>query len=159
MEKDGWLDQAIYAVLNFLNQTWLGVIVALASGCAVAFLARRSPHEDWEFIRDGPDKLLLGAFLALAALKSAPRLVLPKSDFVCDAGVDPTYGLPVQTNCRFVANGDFEFVSDYTIVDMLKEFVTSAVISGACVAIGGAVGLLVAIALGKFTKPQLEGGG
>jgi hypothetical protein len=157
MEKDGWLDQALYAALNLLNQTWLGVVVAFVSACAVAYLARRSPKADWEYIRDGPDKLLSGAFLVLAGLKSTPRLVLPKSDFVCDTVIDPTLGIPVQDNCRFVPQGSFEVVYDYTFGDMVREFLTSLVYSGVAALIGGGVGLLLSVALPKSTARVDEG--
>ena len=158
MEKNGWLDQALYAVLNFLNQTWLGISIALVSAFAVAFLAKRSPGSDWEYIKDGPDKLLSGAFLLLAALKSGPRLVLPKGDFVCDSVMDPTLGIPVKENCRYVTDSSLTVVYDYTIGDMIKEFLTSLAYSGACALIGGAAGFLAAVALSKVTAPQVDEG-
>jgi len=73
VEKGGWLDQILLAILGFLNQSWLSITVALVGGGLVAYLGRVSPKEDWEYLKDGPGKVLSVAFLLLAAAKSAPR--------------------------------------------------------------------------------------
>jgi hypothetical protein len=153
MEKDGWLDQALYAVLNFLNQTWLGITVALVGAFAVAFLAKRSPGTDWEYIKDGPDKLLAGVFLLLAGLKTTPRFVLPTTHIACDTSVDPTTGLPVTGDCRFVTEGTATFVYDYTLGDMVRDFLISLAYSGVAALLGGAAGYLAAVALAKPSGP------
>ena len=92
----------------------------------------------------------------LAALKSVPRLVLPKGDFVCDTSIDPTIGIPVTKNCRYVTNGSLTVVYDDTFSDMIKEFLTSLAYSGACALIGGAAGFLAAVALSKVTAPHVD---
>lgn len=66
MEKGGWLDQLLLNVLGFLDQQWLGVAVAVVGGFGVAYLARRSPKQDWAFVREGPAAFLSGVFLVLA---------------------------------------------------------------------------------------------
>ena len=143
MQQDGWLDQAIYAVLNFLNEPWLGIVVPFVTAGVVAYLARRSPKQDWEYIREGPDKVLTAAFVLLAGVRSTPRLVVPTSHFVCDEGVDDL-GFPTVSRCRFETAGSVHTVIDYTFGDFVREMLTSVVTSVVVGAFGGAAGWLIA---------------
>lgn len=142
MGKDGWLDQVLVGVLNFLNQTWLSIAVAFVGGLLVAFLARRAPGQDWAYIKDGPGNLLLSAFLLLAALKSIPRFVLPKTSFTCDQAPGPL-GFPVTTNCGPVSVGRPHFEGGYS----LREFVRDYTVSLLQDLVYGGLGALVGIAL------------
>ena len=142
MEKDGWLDQLLMAVLGFLNQTWLSIAVALVGGAVVAYLARLSPKKDWEFISDWPGRILFGAFLLLANIKSVPRLVLPETNFVCDKELGE-FGIPVSTNCRWITEGTVHTVQDYTLGDWFSDFLSAILQDAVFGAIGAAVGFLV----------------
>jgi hypothetical protein len=155
VQQGGWLDRLILSVLDFLNQPWLGITVALAGSFAVALLARLSPKDDWEFIRQGPDRLLTGAFVVLAGLKSAPRLVLPKQSLVCDRStLDPLLRIPIRTDCHFVSDGPIRTVYDYTFGDMVREFLLSLLQSVVWGAVGTAAGLLTALLLTRLTRPR-----
>jgi hypothetical protein len=146
VEKGGWLDQILEAVLAVLTNRWLGYIVAFVGGAVVAYLARRSPKRDWEYIKEGPGKVLLGAFVVTAALRSTPRLILPETRFVCDEVTGP-FGLPETSNCRFESEGEFKTVVDYTFGDMIKDLAWGALQEFIIGGIGAAVGLLIAIAV------------
>jgi len=143
VEKGGWLDQILLAVLSFLNQSWLSITVALVGGGLVAFLARVSPKNDWEYLREGPGKVLSVAFLLLAAVKSAPRLAVPDFHFVCDR-VPGEFGIPVSTNCRTVTEGTVGVVYDYTLADLAHDFFFSMVQEVVFGLIGAAVGIILA---------------
>jgi hypothetical protein len=143
MEKDGWLDQILLGILNLLNETWLGVAVAVGGGFIVAVLARTSPKKDWDFLKEGPANVLAGAFLLLAGLRSAPRLVLPKQNFVCDDG---------GTHCRFEADGPIQTVYDYTFGDFVREFAVSLVRDAVLALAGAAVGVAVAAVVLRHRK-------
>jgi hypothetical protein len=143
MEKDGWLDQLLLGILNVLNHPLLAVVVALGGGFAVALLARLSPKEDWEFIKEGPGVVLTGAFLVLAGVKSAPRLVLPETDFVCDRTTGPL-GIPVTGDCRLTSTGTTHVVHDYTFVDFLQEYFSSLGLELVLGGLGAGLGILVA---------------
>ena len=146
MEKGGWLDQILLGILGFLNQQWLAIAVALVGSCAVTYLARTSPKRDWEYLKEGPGNLLLGAFVLFAVVRSAPRLVIPKTTFGCERRPG-AFGIPVSTDCRAVSSGTVHVVYDYTVVDLVRELVDSAVtdlVFGAGgVAAGFVVGTLV----------------
>jgi hypothetical protein len=143
VEKGGWLDQILLAILGFLNQSWLSVTVALVGGAVVAYLARVSPKNDWEYVRDGPGNVLSVAFLLLAAVKSAPRMVVPETSFVCDRTTGE-FGIPVSTNCRAVTDGTVGFVYDYTLGDLVHDFFFSMVQEVVFGLIGAAVGVILA---------------
>jgi hypothetical protein len=121
VDKGGWLDQLLLGVLGFLNQRWLGLVVTLGGGFLVAYLARRSPKQDWAYIKEGPGAVLTGAFLLLAALKSVPRLAVPKTSFTCDHAPG-LLGIPEATNCRWISEGAVGMVYDYTLGDFAAEF-------------------------------------
>jgi hypothetical protein len=144
MEKDGWLDQLLLGILNLLNHPLLAVVVALGGGFAVALLARLSPKEDWEFIKEGPGVVLTGAFLLLAGIKSAPRLVLPETSFVCDRTTGP-FGIPETSNCRWTSTGTTHLAYDYTFGDFVREFISSLALEGVLGALGAGLGILVAL--------------
>jgi uncharacterized membrane protein YeaQ/YmgE (transglycosylase-associated protein family) len=143
VEKGGWLDQILLAILGFLNQSWLSITVALVGGAVVAYLARVSPKNDWEYLKEGPGKVLSAAFFLLAAVRSAPRLVIPETRFVCDR-VTGEFGIPVSANCRTVTEGTVGVVYDYTLGDMLYDFFFSMVQEVVFGLIGAAVGIIVA---------------
>jgi len=143
VEKGGWLDQILLAILGFLNQSWLSITVALVGGGLVAYLGRVSPKEDWEYLKDGPGKVLSVAFLLLAAAKSAPRLAVPEWHFVCDRTTGE-FGIPVSTNCRTVTEGTVGVVYDYTLGDMVHDFFFSMVQEVVFGLIGAAIGIIIA---------------
>jgi hypothetical protein len=143
VEKGGWLDQILLAVLGLLNQSWLSITVALVGGAVMAYLARVSPRNDWEYLREGPGKVLSVAFLLLAAVKSAPRLAIPETRFVCDR-VPGEFGIPVSTNCRTVTEGTVGVVYDYTLGDMVYDFFFSMVQEVVFGLIGAAIGIIAA---------------
>ena len=153
MEKDGWIDQILLAILNVLNDPVLAVVVALGGGFAVALLARLSPKEDWEFIKEGPGNLLTGAFIALASIKGAPRLVLPETNFVCDHTTGP-FGIPETGNCRWTSAGTTHLEYDYTFVDFLHEFFSSLALEVILGALGAGLGILAAMIV---RRRQVEG--
>lgn len=146
MEKGGWLDQIIEFVLNVLTNRWLGYFVAFVGGAVVACLARRSPKQDWEYIKEGPGKLLLGAFFVSVSLRTVPRVILPETRFVCDKTTG-LFGLPETSNCRFKSEGEFRTVIDFTFGDTLKEFVWGTLQEFVIGGIGALVGLLIAAAI------------
>lgn len=141
MER-GWLDTALLALLEFLDNPWLSVIVPVGGGLALGYLARRSPRRDWDRITELPGKVLFGVFLVLAAIKSLPRLVVPSASFLCDREPSPLSGILVETNCRLATAGTFQTVYDYTLGDYLRDFVVF--IARDCVL--GVIGLLIGIA-------------
>jgi hypothetical protein len=146
MEKDGRLDQILLGILNLLNETWLGIVVAVGGGFVVALLARISPKKDWDYLKEGPGNVLAGAFLLLASLRSVPRLVFPKQNFVCDEG---------GTDCRFEADGPIQTVYDYSFGDFVREFVVSLVRDAALAFAAAAVGVAVATVVLRRRKRQV----
>jgi hypothetical protein len=147
VEKGGWLDQILLGILSFLNQPWVGITVGLGGSILVAFLARLSPKRDWEYISEGPGKLLAYAFIAYAFLRSVPRLVMPKSTFVCDRQPGP-FGIPQTTNCHFVTSGRMHFEYDYTLLDFGKDVLFSIVQD----IVFGSAGFVVGLILGTLVK-------
>src|SRR5215207_4744179 len=143
MEKDGWLDQFLLGILNVLNHPVLAVVVALGGGFAVALLARLSPKEDWEYIKEGPGAVLTGAFLLLAGLKAVPRLVFPESHFVCDRTTGPL-GLPETGDCRWTSTGTTHLVYDYSFGDFLRDLASSLVLDVVLGGLAAGLGILVA---------------
>jgi hypothetical protein len=143
VDKGGWLDQLLLSALGFLNQELLGVAVALGGAFAVAYLGRRSPKQDWAYIKEGPGAVLTFAFLGLAALKSVPRLVVPTTRFTCDHAPG-LLGIPEATNCRWASSGTLHAVYDYTLGDFWSEFFGSLLRDAVLGVIGYAAGFLVA---------------
>jgi len=97
------------------------MLVPIGGSFLVACLARRSPKNDWAFVKEAPSRVLTGAFLLLAACRSAPRLLVPTTTFSCDR-VPGLLGIPDATNCHWVTDGTLQVVDDYTLVDFLTEF-------------------------------------
>lgn len=157
MEKDGWLDQALLAVLSVLTNHWLGILLALVAGTLIAYLGRIRPGNDWRFFLDDVREAILGgAFLLSAGLKSAPRLVLPKTHFVCDETTTPALDglleLPVRTNCRWESSGQIHSVVDYGLGDAARDFFMSLLQEGTAFGVGLGIGRAVAmLALSKRT--------
>jgi hypothetical protein len=145
MEKGGWLDQILIGVLNFLNEPWVSNTVVVVAAFLVAYFAVVSPKEDdWSLLREGAGKILFGAFVLLAMLKSGPRLIIPESHYVCDR--EPgALGIEVSTNCRFETQGTFRTVYDYSILDFIKDFYTSVFYELVFGAVGALAGLLCAM--------------
>ena len=144
MEENGWLDQILVGVLGFLNQPWLAITIAIGGGFAVAYLARKSPKNDWEFIQEWPSGVLTGAFVVLACAKSAPRLVLPTTRYSCDRVPGPL-GIPVTANCHWITDGTLHTVQDYTMADLLRDFFASLVQDAVFTAVGASAGIVVAV--------------
>ena len=142
VDKGGWLDQLLLAVLGFLNQPWLSIGVALVGGAAVAYLGRVSPKNDWEYISEWPGRVLLGAFVVLANIKSVPRLVFPAWHFVCDK-VPGEFGIPVSTDCHWESEGTIHTVQDYTFGDWAHDFFGSLVQDAILGLVGAGVGFLI----------------
>ena len=152
MEQGGWLDQLIMAVLGFLNQPWVTIVVSADTGLAVAYLARAAPpkgargraeaREHWAFIKERPSAFLAGAFMIYSALRTAPRLVLPSSHFACEWTTKPP-GIPVQ-ECRWVTEGRVGLAYDYTLGQWARDFGTSLLQEAVFGLVGAAVGFLLA---------------
>lgn len=104
---------------------------------------------DWEYITDVPGKLLFGAFVLLATLKSPPRYIEPTLSFVCDRGPGPLPGLTVQSNCRFVSSGHGQ-VFDYTFWDYGCDLAVS--VAQDC--LFGFAGLGLGIVLANFVRAR-----
>lgn len=146
MEKGGWLDQILEAVLAVLTNRWLGYLVAFVGGAVVAYLARRSPKRGWEYITEGPGNVLLGAFVVSAVVRSTPRLILPETRYVCDKTTG-LFGLPETSNCRFKSEGELRTVVDFTFGHMMKDFAWGALQELIIGGIGATVGFLIALAV------------
>ena len=143
MEQGGWLDQIILGVLNVLNAPVVAVLVAVGGGFLVALLGRLSPKDDWSFIKEGPGRVLLVAFLLLAALRSTPRLIVPQGQFQCETTPGPL-GLPQTTGCEYVTNGSIQVAYDYTLGDMARDFAVSLGQDVVLGALGAGLGIIVA---------------
>jgi hypothetical protein len=143
VEQGGWLDQFLLSVLGLLNARWLEVLVAVGGSFVVACLARLSPKQDWAFVKAGPGRVLTGAFLLLAGVRSAPRLLVPTTTFSCER-VPGLLGIPETTNCHWTTHGTLKGVDDYTFVDFWTEFLGSLLREAIWGAVGLAAGFLVA---------------
>jgi len=140
---DNWFDQAVLFVLNVLNEPWLTGSVAVGTGLIVAYLARRSPKGDWEYIKEGPAQILGGAFVLLALIKVAPRAVTPTFKLSCDRVPGPL-GISVNGNCRWIT-GPFYEKSTYGFGDAARDFLVSSIQDEVLSAAGTAAGIAVAV--------------
>lgn len=147
MEQGGWLDQILLFVLSVLANPWFGYGVALFGAAFVGYLARRSPKQDWEFIREWPGTVLLGAFFVSASLQSAPRLVFPDYHYSCDRSLD-AFGLPTKVDCSFTSSGSIQTIVDYSFLDMIRD----CMVAGAQELVLGAIGLAAGRWLAVMTR-------
>jgi hypothetical protein len=138
VEKGGWLDQLLAAVLGFLTNPWLSAVVAFVGAAVVACLARLSPKKDWDYIKEGPGRFLFFAFILFyGAQVGVPRYVPPVYDFACST---PDSG------CDVVAKPGY-FAYDYTAGNFWRDlgisFLQDLIVGG----LGVLVGIVVARAV------------
>lgn len=85
MEADGWLGQALVAVVGVLSDPWVTGILAFLSGVLISYLGRLRPGLDWRYLFGDVHGGILGfAFLLSASFKSVPRYVAPERWMDCE---------------------------------------------------------------------------
>jgi hypothetical protein len=129
LEKDGWLDQILLGTLGFLTEPWLTMGVAFVAAAVVAYLARRSPNPDWEYISEGAGRVLFGAFILLNVVRLATPTYVP-----ADFDVQCT-----EAGCDYVMVSPSQFYYEYTLGKFWLDLLTSNVQD----VIAGGIGFLV----------------